>query len=267
MQDRNDFDWILKAYRFKSIHKGIRMIYMTLKNEFQKTINKKKIQRLMRKYGLYCPLRQANPYRKMAKAKEPSDHAENLVNRDFRQGVRKVLLTDITYLYYGKNHTVGYLSTIKDADTKEILAYEVSDTLEMPFVLKTIEQLKENHGESLKNIKKTLLHSDQGSHYISMSFTELVRKSGYIQSMSRRGNCWDNAPMESFFGHMKDEIQDALPQCKSLNELKTLIHYYMDYYNNHRSQWNLCKLPPARYYEYCLSGQLPGMNLYEAAMV
>lgn len=219
----------------------------------------------MRKYGLYCPLRKANPYRKLAKAIEPSEHAQNLVDRDFRKGARKVLLTDITYLYYG-DHTVAYLSTIKDAFTKEILAYEVSDSLEMPFVLRTIEQLKEKHGDSLKGVKEIYIHSDQGSHYISTSFTELVKQSGWIQSMSRRGNCWDNAPQESFFGHMKDEIKGALPKCQSLIELKMVIKYYMDYYNTERYQWDLCKLAPAEYYEYCISGELPGMDLYEAAM-
>lgn len=266
LQDQRDFCVILKAYRFKRIHKGIRSIKMTLEHEFNIVMNKKKIQRLMRKYNLYCPLRKANPYRKMAKAKEPSEHADNIVNRDFKTGARKVLLTDITYLYYSERHVVAYLSTIKDACTNEILSYEVSETLAIPFVIKTIEQLKEKQEESLKNVKEVLIHSDQGSHYISTSFSEMIKDNGWIQSMSRRGNCWDNAPMESFFGHMKDEINSALPKCQNIVQLKQVIDYYMDYYNNHRFQWNLCKLAPSAFYQYCMSGELPGMNLYEAAV-
>lgn len=266
LQDERDFDCILKAYKYKRIHKGIRSIKMTLEQIFNIVMNKKKIQRLMRKYNLYCPLRKANPYRKMAKSKEPSEHADNIVNRSFKTEARKVLLTDITYLYYGANHEVAYLSTIKDAHTNEVLSYEVSETLAIPFVIKTIEQLKEKHGESLKNKKEVLIHSDQGSHYISTSFSEMIKDNGWIQSMSRRGNCWDNAPMESFFGHMKDEINSALPKCQNIVQLKQLIDYYMDYYNNHRFQWDLCKLAPSVYYQYCMSGKLPGMNLYEVAV-
>lgn len=85
--------------------------------------------------------------------------------------------------------------------------------------------------------------------------------------MSRRGNCWDNAPQESFFGHMKDEIKGSLPKCQTFEEVKQIIDYYMDYYNNKRYQWGLCKLAPAEYYTYCVSGELPGMDLYEEAVV
>lgn len=65
---------------------------------------------------------------------------------------------------------------------------------------------------------------------------------------------------------MKDEIKGALPKCQSLIELKMVIKYYMNYYNTERYQWDMCKLAPAEYYEYCISGELPGMDLYEAAM-
>mgnify|MGYP003983642689 CR=1 FL=1 len=73
--------------------------------------------------------------------------------------------------------------------------------------------------------------------------------------MSRRCNCWDNAPQESFFGHMKDEID--LPKCKSFEELKTEIDDYMDYYNNERYQWGLAKLSPNQYAQYLETGTHP----------
>lgn len=75
------------------------------------------------------------------------------------------------------------------------------------------------------------------------------------QSMSRRGNCWDNAPQESFFGHMKDEIH--LEHCNNFLDLKNLIDDYMDYYNNDRYQWNLAKLAPNQYATYLKSGEYP----------
>lgn len=75
--------------------------------------------------------------------------------------------------------------------------------------------------------------------------------------MSRRGNCWDNAPQESFFGHMKDEIGEWVSQCKTFEELQKIVDDYMDYYNNDRYQWNLAKLSPSEYYQYYITGIYP----------
>lgn len=164
-------------------------------------MNVKKIRRLMDKYGLMCPIRKANPYRRMAKALRTSNVADNLLKREFTEhGPRRVLLTDITYIPY--NGTFAYLSTILDAYTKQILSYVLSDSLEVDFVLETVEKLIREHGVELT--KETLIHSDQGCHYTSASFIRLVNDKELRQSMSRKGNCWDNAPQESFFGHMKD---------------------------------------------------------------
>lgn len=100
----------------------------------------------------------------------------------------------------------------------------------------------EKHGVSLTT--KTILHSDQGCHYTSCSFIQLVKDKGLRQSMSRRGNCWDNAPQESFFGRMKDHIGDRLKECGTYSEVRAIIDDWMDYYNNDRYQWELAKLLP-----------------------
>ena len=205
-------------------------------------MNVKKIQRLMRKYGLTCPVRKANPYRRMAKALRTNNVAENLLNREFTAyGARSVLLTDITYIPY--NGIFCYLSTILDAYTKQILAHVLSRSLELDFVLDTVTYLLNHHGISLD--ADVLIHSDQGFHYTSKKFRQLLKDHDLRQSMSRRGNCWDNAPQESFFGHMKDEID--YKSCRTIEELKILIDDYMDYYNNERCQWNLKKLTPVQY--------------------
>ncbi|MBT2737383.1 IS3 family transposase, partial [Bacillus sp. ISL-7] len=78
-----------------------------------------------------------------------------------------------------------------------------------------------------------------------------VKKLGLGQSMSRRGNCWDNAPQESFFGHFKDEAY--IKPCNSLEELKREIRSYMTYYNNFRYQWNLKKMTPVEYRNHLLN--------------
>ena len=132
----------------------------------------------------------------MAKALKTNHAADNLLNRRFTEyGPRKVLLTDITYLPY--NGTFAYLSTVLDAYTRQILSYVLSDSLEVDFVLETVEKLVKNHGIELT--KETLIHSDQGCHYTSIRFIQLVNDKELRQSMSRKSNCWDNAPQESFF--------------------------------------------------------------------
>lgn len=206
----------------------------------------------MHKYNLICPIRQANPYRRMAAALKTNNVADNLVNREFEEhGPRSILLTDITYIPY--NCTFAYLSTIIDAFTKQVLSYAISDNLKLDFVLLTVEQLIRNHRISLD--EETIIHSDQGVHYTSYKFIEIVKDSNLRQSMSRRANCWDNAPQESFFGHMKDEID--VSNCTDFCEVKDIIDDWIDYYNNERYQWDLAKLSPNEYYSYITTGIYP----------
>ena len=252
-QDRKDFDLILEAYNYKGYNKGARSIYMHLLHQNPSIImNIKKIRRLMNKYHLFCPIRKANPYRRMAKALKTNNVADNILERKFKEyGPRIVLLTDITYLPY--NGIFCYLSTIIDAFTKEVLSYVLSESLEIDFVLETVEQLVENHGISLT--QETLVHSDQGCHYTSYSFIQILKDKELRQSMSRKGNCWDNAPQESFFGHMKDEID--ISKCKTFLEVKAIIDDWMYYYNNERYQWDLAKLSPVEYYKFVTIGEYP----------
>ena len=251
--DLEDFQLILDAYRFRGYDKGARGIQMRLLHLTPSVVmNIKKIRRLMNKYGLFCPVRKANPYRRMAKALRTNHVADNLVNREFEDhGPRKVLLTDITYIPY--NGRFCYLSTILDAFTKQILSYVLSESLELDFVLKSVEQLVERHGISLST--ETLIHSDQGCHYTSYRFIQIVKDAELRQSMSRRGNCWDNAPQESFFDHMKDEID--ISGCERFQQVKDIIDDWMDYYNNDRYQWQLAKLSPNEYYSYITTGIYP----------
>lgn len=77
------------------------------------------------------------------------------------------------------------------------------------------------------------------------------------QSMSRRGNCWDNAPQESFHGHMKDHIGDNIKGCEEFAEVKEIVDNYMGYYNNSRYQWELAKLSPNEFYQFYTTGIYP----------
>ena len=253
VQDKADFETILEAYKYRGYAKGARGIYMRLLH-MNVLMNLKKIRRLMNKYDLKCPYRGPNPYRQMAKALKTNTVFPNRINREFLAGgVRKVLLTDITYIFY--DNGVCYLSTILDAFTREILAYELSKSLEVAFVLKTVSELVKKHGCTLDDT--TIVHSDQGCHYTSKAFIKALQDNNFVQSMSRKGNCWDNAPQESFFGHMKDEIKYEIAMMKTFKEVNAKIDDWIDYYNNDRCQWDLVKLSPKEYYRYITTGIYP----------
>jgi len=221
-QDKKDEEakkMILKAFRFKGRKKGARQIKMTLAGQFKCVFNLKKIRRIMKKYDIICPIRRANPYRRMMKATQEHRTAPNLLERQFNQGVPgKVLLTDITYLNY-LNGQRAYLSVIKDGSTGQILAHHLSNRITMKLATDTLAKLRKNRHFWEAKAKDALIHSDQGTHYTHPDFQQVVKEMGLRQSMSRRGNCWDNAPIESFFGHFKDEVN--LKSCKTFDELKS----------------------------------------------
>ena len=106
-------------------------------------------------------------------------------------------------------------------------------------------------------LSRTVLRRGKGSNpfflvdYTNPKFQKLVKKSRLGQSMSRRGNCWDNAPQESFFGHFKDEAY--IKSCDTLEQLKDEIKQYMIYYNNYRYQWDLKKMTPVQYRNHLLN--------------
>ena len=251
--DKEDFDLILEAYRFRGYAKGARSIHMRLLHT-GKRMNVKKIRRLMKKFGLVCPIRRPNPYRRMINEMRTSHVSPNVVNREFRlHGARKILLTDITYLFYRGNKC--YLSVVMDAYTKEAMAWCASESLAVDFVLVTVEQLQQVHGMSLDN--EVVVHSDQGCHYTSNAFIAKLREVDFVQSMSAKGCCWDNAPQESFFGHMKDEIKAEVARCRTFSEVRDLVEDWMDYYNHDRYQWDLLKLSPSEFYEYLQTGIYP----------
>ena len=258
-EDEKDFELVLEAYRFRGRPKGARGIHMRLLH-MNVRMNVKKIRRLMREYGLKCPIRRENPYKRMARAMKTNHVAPNVLKRNFLQGKpRKVLLTDITYLFYKTGKC--YLSTILDAMTREVLAYRLSESLEVDFVIETVDALIQKHRCTLDNT--TIVHSDKGCHYTSNAFIQKLKDHQFVQSMSRKGNCWDNAPQESFFGHMKDEIRDAVSCAVSLETVQQIVDDQMDYYNNDRYQWQLLKLSPAEYCGYLMTGVYP-LPLYSS---
>ena len=218
---------------------------MILEKEFGIIMNHKKIIKIMQKYDLRTKVRRKNNFREKINMAMSDKICPNLVKADFKnKRPNTYYCTDITYLNYSNNR--AYLSAFKDIATGEIVAYEVSRNLKLDFVLESIRYLSENNTENL------IIHSDQGIHYRSKMYQELLKDANIKQSMSRKGHCTDNAPIESFFGHLKDEVD--YKKCTSFDQIKNLIDNYIYYYNNVRCQWNKNKMTPVEYKKFLLAG-------------
>lgn len=211
-------------------------------------MNHKKIIRIMKKYHLFARIRRRNPYKAIMKKSLEHRIFENKLNREFRQSIPfRVFCTDITYLPL--NHRFAYLSVIKDIASGEVVAWNLSAHLEMDLVTGTVEKMKKN--KNITKFEKIMIHSDQGFHYTNPLYIEKVRQLKMIQSMSRKGNCIDNAPVESFFGHLKDDVD--YKNCKTFEDLHLLIQEYVEYYNQERQQWDLKKMTPVEYRNHLLT--------------
>lgn len=229
---------------------GWRTIQMKLKAKKGTVMNHKKIQRIKIKYRLFTKIRKINPYKAIMKKTQEHHTFENLLNRDFNQRTPgRAFGTDITYLPF--NHRLAYLSAVKDFASGEIIAWDISRHLEMDVVLNTVKNMKNN--PDIVSLSNILIHSDQGFHYTNPEYIHMIKELNMVQSMSRKGNCIDNAPIESFFGHLKDDVD--CKDCKTFEELKKTIGQYINYYNNERQQWDLKKMTPVEYRNHLLSNQ------------
>jgi len=201
-------------------------------------MNHKKIQRIMKKYDLVARVRRKNPYKEIMKKSLEHRVFPNKLQREFSQIVPyKVFCTDITYIrFLGR---FAYLSVVKDIASGEVIAWHLSMHIEMTLVIETIKAIK------LESYEDIMIHSDQGFHYTNPSYIEIVKELKMVQSMSGKGNCIDNAPIESFFGHMKDELD--YKSCRSFEDLRLAIEEYMRYYNHERKQWTRKRMTPVEY--------------------
>jgi len=210
-------------------------------------MNHKKISRIMRKYGLRVKIRRTNPYKALMRKSQEHRTFPNILDRSFiQQTPYRVFCTDITYLPY--NHRFAYLSVIKDIASGEVVAWHLAHHLEMELVITTLGNLKRDHSKKLINV---LIHSDQGFHYTNPLYIDMVSDFSMVQSMSRKGACIDNAPIESFFGHLKDEVDLRIR--KTFTEVYAMIETYMEYYNCERRQWDKQKMTPIQYRDHLLS--------------
>lgn len=249
-KDIRDYEMILDVFKQGRKKLGWRCVKMGLAKNKGIVMNHKKIQRIMKKYLLFAKIRRRNPYKDMAKKTQEHRTCDNILNREFKQTQPlKVFCTDITYLFF--NHHLAYLSVIKDICSGEIVGWKVATHITMTLVMETIEKMKNNDNLPIESFRNIMIHSDQGFHYTNPQYIREIKSLNMIQSMSRKGNCIDNAPMESFFGHFKDEVD--YKDCRTYEELELLVEEYIEYYNNKRYQWDLKKMTPVEYRNHLLS--------------
>jgi putative transposase len=217
---------------------GYRRMKIAIETELNQPVNHKRIARLQKMSGLQAVIRRKrfNYPKTMFIDEGPK---ENLLNRDVTASEpNRKWVTDITYLQAGSQRF--YMSAILDLFNNELVSYRISADFGIFFVLETVKAAFEETGA-----KGVLIHSDQGGHYESHVYSKLLTENNATQSMSRRGNCWDNAVMENFFSHLKTELLYRFKP-ESKEELENMILEYITFYNTKRIQTKM-KMAPVAY--------------------
>ena len=236
---------------------GKRTFRAELFRRFGLTVNVKRIAALMKEMHLVAQRPHKDAYKHQASHNHVCAAPANEVDQDFFIGPRRVILTDITYLYYGPYRDTFYLCVFRDAYTRENLGWDIGLHMTVDLVKNAYDSMLKEHGDELNRDASVYVHSDQGSQYLSTTFKELLEDDGFIQSVSARGNSQDNAPMESFFGRLKTAILDMVARCRTFDDAKNLVSGYIKAYNTEHYQYDLAALTPAEFYQYATTGIYP----------
>lgn len=233
---------------------GKRTFKAYLMRDYNYDISVSRCSKIMKKMNLVASLPRKDAYKGQATYNHICASTQNYINRDFQIAPRTIILTDITYLYYGTERELFYLCTFKDAYTCEILGYATSKKMNVELVKDAYDNMMSIHSDTFIKGSKVYIHSDQGSQYLSTDFKQLMSDNNFIQSCSRRGNSQDNAPMESFFSRLKTAIMNLLVLCPDYKTAEKLVFNYLISYNNEHYQYNLGGLTPTEFYQYCVTG-------------
>ena len=218
---------------------GVRRVYQELLNRGYK-VNHKRVQRLMHDAGLIGkrPKEKYHSYKGTV-----GKVADNLINRDFSTTAPlQKWTTDVSQFNFSWGKC--YISPILDMNTNEIISYDLSTSPN----LKQISRMLKRAFEKFPNLSGLIVHSDQGWQYQNAYYRNELKKRGIIQSMSRKGNCYDNCIMETFFGRLKNEMYYGYEkEYSSFEEFSIAIEEYIEYYNNKRIQAKTKWMPPVKY--------------------
>lgn len=218
---------------------GYRRMTIWLNRVYGIIVNSKRVRRVMKEAGLQSVVRKKKKFKKDQGAVYKYD---NLLARNFYSSrPNDKMVTDITYISTGRGKV--FLSMVKDLFDNSIRGYCVSRNNDLKLVADTLRETFTNI--KTNNDKPVLLHSDQGFQYTSKLYERLTSQYGITPSMSRKGNCFDNAAAENFFSHLKSELINRV-KLKDYEEAKKAIDDYIRYYNNKRIQVKL-KMAPLEY--------------------
>ena len=208
------------------------------------SLNHKTVQRLMKELGFVCRVRMKKYHSYKG---EVGKIAPNLLERNFEaEKPNQKWVTDITeFSLFGQKL---YLSPVLDLCSRDIVSYSISDHP----VLSMVTQMLDRAFAMIPDGTNLILHSDQGWQYQHKQYQRMLKAKGIRQSMSRKGNCFDNAVIENFFGLLKSELL-YLQEFESMEQFKRELIDYLDYYNNRRSKAKLKGLPPALHRQQALS--------------
>lgn len=207
-------------------------------------VSKKTVWRLMRDLGLRCPIRRRRfvSFRGQVGATAP-----NLLQRDFTAtSPNQKWVTDVTEFHLGEHKL--YLSAVMDLFDRQIIGAATSTSPNLALTDASLRQAL----TTLRPDDRPIVHSDQGFQYQHRTWRALLETAGASASMSRKGNCLDNAVIESFFGHLKDELFCAT-SIQTTSQLRTAIEEYLNWFNHHRPHTRNKGLPPAQYREQALA--------------
>jgi transposase InsO family protein len=229
-------DWIREAYRASHRIYGYRRIGLWLEQERGRRLNGKAILRLMQKMGIRSIARRRRPAAQLASL-DTCHKYPNLLQRDFQASrPNQKWVTDVTYIRTAQGW--AYLAVIKDLFDGFIVAYGFSRQNSVGLVTRMLREARQREQAG----KGLILHSDQGHQYSSPGYRLLTCEYGMLPSMSRRGNCWDNAPAENFFGHLKAEAVHHWGK-PSFRQASQWIDEYIHFYNYERIQLKTRRTP------------------------
>ena len=218
---------------------GVRRVHQELVNRGF-NVNHKRVQRLMHKEGLLGkrPKEKYHSYKV-----EVGKIADNVINRDFKaaEPLQK-WTTDVSQFNFSWGKC--YISPILDMNTNEIISYDLSLRPTLDQVIRMLEKAF----EKFPDVTGLVFHSDQGWQYQHAYYINELKKHGIVQSMSRKGNCYDNCIMETFFGRMKNEMYYGYEkEYSSFEDFSKAVEEYIDYYNNKRIQAKTKWMTPVQY--------------------
>ena len=224
---------------------GVRRVHRELLNRGYQ-VNHKRVQRLMNLMGLLGkrPKEKYHSYKG-----ETGTIADNVINRDFNTTAPlQKWTTDVSQFSFSWGKC--YLSPILDMNTNEIISYDLSQSPNM----EQIQRMLNSAFEKFPSVKGLIFHSDQGWQYQHAYYRNTLKEHGIIQSMSRKGNCYDNSIMETFFGRIKNEMYYGCEkEYVSFEDFSKAVENYIDYYNNKRIQAKTKWMPPVKYRETSMS--------------